>query len=166
MSPDIAAPEELLLAPRLIQLLGAWWYNYDEWNADVLRDLIVDEMTFNCRTDSGTTDYEAFVRASITGADNVMAWQKDHRMNSPYPLRHNCSNVHVVATKAERVEFASYIFVTKIVGGRPHSLSSGTACGVAVRNARGLLLQRLDVMLDTTDSVTMAERTDHVVRPV
>lgn len=137
---------------ELAQLLGAWWFNYDEWNEDRLRGLLVDDVRFTCRTDSGQTDYEEFVRVDAAGVDEVMRWQRDHRAGSPYPLRHNSSNLHVVGTVGDAVEFASYLFVTKIVDGRPLSLSSGTACGQAVKVQGGLKLCRLDIVLDTTDS--------------
>ena len=75
------------------ELLGRWWFNYDEGNFDVLAQLLTDDAHFTCRTDTGTTDYEEFVRCDLRGRDEVMAWQTDHRSNSPYPLRHNCTNV-------------------------------------------------------------------------
>ena len=87
-----------MIEPAQMQdLVARWWWNYDEGNFDVLASLLTEDAHFSCRTDSGTTDYEEFVRADVTGRDAVMAWQTDHRLNSPYPLRHNGSNVHVVA---------------------------------------------------------------------
>jgi hypothetical protein len=157
MSDMTSGRDKDVVATQLNQLLSTWWFNYDEWNAERLRALLTDEAAFSCRTDSGKTDYEDFVRANVSGADAIMAWQKDHRLNSPYPLRHNSSNIHIVEISGDRVEFVSYIFVTKIVDGRRLSLSSGTACGAAHITAGGLLLARLDIMLDTTESVTYAE---------
>jgi len=150
--------DRIVLSSQLNQLISAWWFNYDEWDAAQLRRLLADDASFSCRTDSGRTDYEEFVRASISGAEEVMAWQEDHRRNSPYPLRHNPSNIHVIGISGDRVDFASYIFVTKIVEGRPFSLSSGTACGAARNTADGLLLSQLHIVLDTSESVTYAER--------
>jgi len=37
-----------------------------------------------------------FYRADVTGRDAVMGWQTDHRLNSPYPLRHNGSTTTIV----------------------------------------------------------------------
>ena len=92
-----------MIEPSALQdLLGRWWWNYDEGNFDVLADLLTDDAHFSCRTDTGTTDYEKFVRADVRGRDAVMAWQTDHRINSPYPLRHNGTNVHVVGSAAAR----------------------------------------------------------------
>ncbi|UVE94192.1 nuclear transport factor 2 family protein [Dietzia sp. B32] len=137
---------------ELAELLGAWWFHYDEWDEKRLRGLVTDDVRFTCRTDSGTTDYEEFVRVDAVGVDEVMAWQRDHRRGSPYPLRHNGSNVHVTATTGGVVEFASYIFVTKTVDGRPLALSSGTASGKVVRTEVGWRIAQLDIVLDTTDS--------------
>lgn len=135
------------------QLVGAWWFNYDEWNEEILRSILAPDVRFTCRTDSGDTDYEEFVRVDAVGVDDVMRWQREHRLASPSPLRHNSSNIHITAMAEGEVEFASYIFVTKIVDGRPFALSSGTVRGAAQRGEAGfLLLTRLDVVLDTTDS--------------
>ena len=99
------------------ELLGRWWFNYDEGNFDALAELLTDDAHFTCRTDTGTTDYEEFVRSDLRGRAEVMAWQTDHRINSPYPLRHNAANVHVVEHHGDEATFASYIFVTQIVEG-------------------------------------------------
>ncbi len=46
-----------------------------------------------------------------------MAWQEAHRRDSPYPLRHNGTNVFVTGFDGTETTFSSYIFVTKIVDG-------------------------------------------------
>jgi hypothetical protein len=107
-----------MIEPAQMQdLVARWWWNYDEGNFDVLASLLSEGAHFSCRTDSGTTDYEEFVRADVTGRDAVMGWQTDHRLNSPYPLRHNGSNIHVVAESGEEASSRSYILVTAIEGG-------------------------------------------------
>src|SRR3954447_15850845 len=111
-----------MIEPAAVQdLVARWWWNYDEGNFDVLTSLLTDDVHFSCRTDSGTTDYEEFVRADYTGRDAVMAWQTDHRRNSPYPLRHNGTNVHIVEQGDDEASFSSYIYVSQIasVGCRP-----------------------------------------------
>ena len=35
-------------------LLGRWWFNYDEGNFDVLADLLTEDVHFTCRTDTDT----------------------------------------------------------------------------------------------------------------
>ena len=92
-------------------LVARWWFNYDEGNFNVLEGLLTDDVHFSCRTDSGATDYEEFVRADYRGRDAVMAWQTDHRLHSPYPLRHNGTNVHIVEQRGDEATFASYIAV-------------------------------------------------------
>ncbi|MBA4024048.1 MAG: hypothetical protein C0482_16940 [Gordonia sp.] len=139
--------------------MGAWWFNYDQWNPEALRALLADDVSFSCSSDSGTTDYEDFIRADLHGLEEVMAWQSDHRTNSPYPLRHNGSCLHITGGDDEVVEFSSYIFVTKIVDGRPLSLSSGTANGAARITDAGMRLTRLGIVLDTSDSVPLVQST-------
>jgi len=141
----------------LQQLLAKWWFSYDEGRFDVLRGLLTADAHFSCRSDTGATDYEEFIRADVRGRDEVTAWQTDHRRNSPYPLRHNGTNVHVVEARGAETTFESYIFVTQIVGGHPSPLSSGI-CRGAVRIEDGALrLSELEVVLDTLDSASFPD---------
>jgi hypothetical protein len=147
-----------MIEPGAVQdLVGRWWWNYDEGNFDVLAGLLTDDAHFSCRTDTGTTDYEEFVRADHSGRDAVMAWQTDHRRHSPYPLRHNGTNVHVVEHDGAEARFSSYIFVSQIVGG-VSPLSTAIVNGRVRRVGGVLLLSELEVVLDTMDSKPFAER--------
>lgn len=137
---------------ELQDLIGRWWWNYDEGNFDVLASLLSDDVHFTCRTDTGTTEWEEFVRADVRGRDAVMAWQTDHRVNSPYPLRHNGTNVHVVDDADDRARFASYIFVTHMVQGAPAPIPSGIVNGAAVEVDGELRISEMHVILDTMDS--------------
>lgn len=139
------------------ELLGRWWFNYDEGNFDVLAELLTEDAHFTCRTDTGTTDYEEFVRSDLRGRAEVMAWQTDHRINSPYPLRHNAANVHVVAARGDEATFASYIFVTQIVEGVA-PLSTGIVTGTVRIEPGGLHIAELNVVLDTMTSVVFSQR--------
>ncbi|MDQ1432530.1 MAG: hypothetical protein QOF40_3132 [Actinomycetota bacterium] len=148
-----------MIEPAAIQnLVSRWWWNYDQGNFDVLASLLASGMHFSCRTDTGTTDYEEFVRADITGRDAVMEWQTDHRINSPYPLRHNAANIHVVEQRDDESTFASYIFVTQIVDGAVANLSSAIVNGGVRIEDDALKLARLEVVLDTMESVTFRDR--------
>ncbi len=148
-----------MIEPAAIQdLVGRWWWNYDQANFEVLDGLLTDDVHFSCRTDTGTTDFEEFVRCDVRGREAVMAWQTDHRINSPYPLRHNGSNVHVVEQHDREATFASYIFVTHIVEGAVANLSSAIVNGVVRDEAGALRIARLEVVLDTMHSVLLGER--------
>jgi hypothetical protein len=147
-----------VIAPALVQdLVARWWWNYDEGHFDVLDGMLTDDAHFTCRTDSGTTAYEDFVRADHRGRSEVMAWQTEHRMQSPYPLRHHGTNVHVTEQREGEAAFSSYIFVTQIVGGVA-PLSTALVDGVARLEGDELRLAALHVVLDTTDSVAFADR--------
>ena len=137
---------------EVVDLVGRWWWNYDEGNFEVLRELLTDDVHFTCRTDTGETDFEEFVRADVRGREAVMAWQIPHRTNSPYPLRHNGTNVHVTEQRGGEVSFASYIYVTRIVAGQVASLSSGVVLGAARRCGSSVCLCELHVVLDTRTS--------------
>jgi hypothetical protein len=147
----------VIAAADIQDLIARWWWNYDEGHFDVLTSLLTDDVHFSCRTDSGTTDYEDFVRADHRGRDAVMAWQTDHRLHSPYPLRHNGTNVHVVEQHGDEASFSSYIFVSQIVGG-VSPLSTAIVNGRVRREGDTLLLAELEVVLDTTESKPFNER--------
>jgi hypothetical protein len=147
-----------MIEPAAVQdLVARWWWNYDEGNFKVLDELLTDDVHFACRTDSGVTDYEEFVRADFRGRAAVMEWQTDHRMHSPYPLRHNGTNVHVVAQRGDEAAFSSYIFVSQIVGG-VSPLSTGIVNGVVRLDDDVLRIAEFEVVLDTTDSVPFNQR--------
>jgi hypothetical protein len=142
---------------ELQELVARWWWNYDEGNFDVLESLLTDDAHFSCRTDTGSTDYEEFVRADHTGRDAVMAWQTDHRVNSPYPLRHNGTNVHITEQRGNEASFSSYIFVSQIAGGVA-PLSTAIVNGRVRREGDAVLLAELEVVLDTMESKVFADR--------
>lgn len=150
---------QLEIAPaEVAQFVAKWWFHYDEWDPEVLRTMVTEDFRFTCRSDTGGTDYEDFIRVDLQGAGAVMAWQEDHRENSPYPLRHNGANVFVTGFDGTETSFSSYIFVTKIVSGKPFNVSSGIVHGAVRASADGAaVLSRLDVILDTRDSVPYAD---------
>ena len=141
-------------------LLASWWFDYDQGNLDVFPDYFTADARFTCRSDSGKTAFEEFVTADVSGRDAVVAWQVEHRRNSPYPLRHNGTNVHVTSVDGESASFRSYLFVTHVVGGAVANLSSGQCLGRARYEDGRVRLAELHVILDFTDSelFTTAER--------
>jgi hypothetical protein len=135
-------------------LLAGWWFDYDHADFDAWPRYFTADAHFSCRSDSGTAAYEDFIRADVTGRDDLVAWHVDHRRNSPYPLRHNSTNVHVVAVRpaAREADFRSYLFVTQVVGGAVSTLSSGVCLGTIREEDSSLRIAELRVILDTTDS--------------
>ncbi|ANY22201.1 hypothetical protein [Gordonia terrae] len=151
------SPEGVFGATDVIQLVSSWWFHYDEWDPTALRSLVVDDFAFKCRSDTGTTSYEDFIRIDATGVDEVMAWQEKHRLASPYPLRHNSSNIVVSNGDDNTLDFKSYILVNKIIDGRPHALSSGIVNGAARVGVDSLLLSSMEIVLDTRESAIYSE---------
>jgi hypothetical protein len=81
-----------------------------------------------------------------------MAWTKEHRAHSPYPLRHNAANIHVVAERDDEIELESYLLVTQIVDRKPSPLSSGLVHLTLVRTSDGYRIRRKEVVLDSITS--------------
>jgi hypothetical protein len=133
-------------------LLGKWWFNYDEGHFDMLTGLLTEDVHFTCRTDTETVAWAEFARADMSGRDTVMYWQTEHRRASPYPLRHHGTNVHIVDQNGTEATFASYIHVTQVVDESPASIPGGIVRGT-VRLVNGeLLIAELAVVLDTMTS--------------
>jgi hypothetical protein len=140
------------------ELLSRWWFAYDEALFDEWPDLFTAQARFTCRTDTGTTDFEEFVRADISGRDELLAWQTEHRKNSPDPLRHNGENIHLTAASATEATFRSYIWVTQVQGGFPTPLSTAIVTGTVAIEDDALRIAELHVALDTQDSVAWNDR--------
>src|SRR5438874_1543777 len=109
--------------------MAGWWFSYDEGHFDFLAAHLTDDAHFMCRTDTGMTDWEDFVRADVRGRDTFIEWQSQHRLDSPYPLRHHGTNVHVVEQRGDEATFASYIHVTQIVDGQVSPIPGGIVNG-------------------------------------
>ena len=139
-------------------LLASWWFDYDEGAFSAWPRYFTADTHFSCRSDSGATAFEEFVTADVHGRDDVVAWQTAHRRSSPYPLRHNGTNVHLTVVGDGKAEFRSYLFVTHVVGGAITNLSSGLCLGTVREEDGELRLADLRVVLDFADSVIFADR--------
>jgi hypothetical protein len=143
--------------PAVQNLLASWWFDYDQGSFDEWPPYFTADAHFSCRSDSGQTAFEEFVTADVRGRDKVVSWQVAHRQGSPYPLRHNGTNVHLTASRGDEADFRSYLFVTQIVGGAVANVATGLCLGT-VREEDGVArLAELEVVLDFTDSVTFSE---------
>jgi hypothetical protein len=140
------------------ELINRWWFVYDLALFEEWPDLFTANVHFTCRTDTGTTDFEEFVRADVTGRDEMLAWQTEHRKNSPDPLRHNGENIHLVESSATEATFRSYIWVTQIEAGFPTPLSTAIVTGTVAIEDGTLRIAELNVALDTQDSIALADR--------
>jgi hypothetical protein len=139
-------------AAALHDLIARWWWSYDEGHFDFLASRLTDDAHFVCRTDTGNAEWEEFVRADVRGRDAFIEWQSRHRLESPYPLRHYATNVHLVDCRPDGATFACYIHVTHITAGQVAPLPGGVVRG-AVRTVDGeLRICELEVVLDTVDS--------------
>src|SRR4051794_29898176 len=142
-----------MIEPAALQdLLSAWWFNYDEGNFDALAERLTTDVHFSVRTDTDTVAWAAFARGESRGRDEVMSWQIKHRRDSPYPLRHHGTNVHIVEQQDGGATFASYIHVTQVVDEMPAGIPGGIVTG-SVREEEGRLkIAQLHVVLDTETS--------------
>lgn len=134
------------------ETIARWWFNYDEGNLGVLESLLVEDCHLTSRTETGQHPYEEFIRADFRGRTAAIAWTKEHRRHSPYPLRHNGTNLHVVGERGDELDLESYLFVTQIVERKPTTLSSGIVRWTLVRTDDGYRVKRKEVVLDSIES--------------
>jgi SnoaL-like domain len=139
------------------EVVQKWWFNYDEGHLDVCEGLLADDCHLSSRTELGTHPHEEFIRSDSHGREAAMRWTKEHRKHSPYPLRHNAMNVHVVAERGDEIDLASYLFVTQIADRRPSTLSSGLVHFTLVHTPDGYRIRRKDVVLDSITSAPFHE---------
>ena len=140
-------------------LVSAWWFDYDQADFDAWPSYFTTDAHFSCRSDSRATPFEEFVTADVRGRDAVVAWNMQHRNESPYPLRHNGTNVHVVFSDQHQCTFRSYVLVTQIVGMGVSPLASGVVVGAARLEDGRLRFAEMEVVLDFTDSQVLSEAT-------
>jgi hypothetical protein len=133
-------------------VLGAWWFNYDEGHFDSLPPLLTEDVHFTCRTDTDSVAWAEFARADIRGRDTVMHWQTEHRKASPYPLRHHGTNIHVVEDRGNEATFASYIHVTQVVNESPAPIPGGIVTGTVRAEGNVVRIAAMHVVLDTMTS--------------
>ena len=145
--------------PEVQNLIASWWFDYDQGNFEVWADYFTHDAHFSCRSDSQSTPFEEFVTSEASGRHAVIAWNVEHRKQSPYPLRHNGTNVHLLAETTDRCSFRSYIFVTQIVGAAAAPLASGICLGSARRQRGRWRFSDLRVVLDFADSEMFSEAT-------
>jgi SnoaL-like domain len=134
------------------EVIHRWWFNYDEGKLDVIARMLTADCHTSSRTELGQHPHEEFIRGDNRGHDDVMAWTKKHRAGSPYPLRHNATNIHVVAERGDELTLDSYLFVTQIVERKPSPLSSGIVHWVLVLTKSGYRVREKHVVLDSIES--------------
>jgi len=139
------------------ELIHRWWFCHDEGRLDVIETLMTEDCHTSSRTELGAHPFEEFIRADCHGRSAAMAWLKEHRRLSPYPLRHHAANVHLVAERDDELDLASYLFVTQIIKLRPSTLSSGLVNWTLAATDDGYRVRRQDVVLDSIESAPFHE---------
>jgi hypothetical protein len=143
---------------ELQEFIAEFWFHYDEAHFDEMAARYADDIHYSSRSDTGACPFEELLTADLHGRDEVMAWLTDHRTRSPYPLRHHSTNVFRTATDGDVTNARFYIFVNQITNFVPFAVSSGVVDVGVTRGPSGLQFTKMEVVLDTTDSVLLSER--------
>lgn len=150
--------EEITLA-ELQDFIGEFWYHYDEANYDEMAAAHAEDVRYLTRSDSGASPFEELMSPELHGRDALMKWMKEHREQSPYPLRHHATNIHRLGADGDVTRVRFYIFVNQIANFVPFAVSSGVVVAGVRRGANGLEFTDVEVVLDTTNSVLLSEAT-------
>ena len=153
MSSDIALSE-------LQELVAGFWYHYDAAHYDELAARYAEDVHYLTRSDTGASPFEELMSPELHGRQAVMDWLSEHRRQSPYPLRHHATNVHRTGVDGYVTYARFYIFVNQIANFVPFAVSSGVVDVGVRREASGLKFTKMDVVLDTQNSVPLCELAD------
>jgi hypothetical protein len=153
MSSDIALSE-------LQELVAGFWYHYDAAHYDELAARYAEDVHYLTRSDTGASPFEELMSPELHGRQAVMDWLSEHRRHSPYPLRHHATNVHRTGVDGDVTYARFYIFVNQIANFVPFAVSSGVVDVGVRREASGLKFTKMDVVLDTQNSVPLCELAD------
>jgi hypothetical protein len=142
---------------ELQEFVAQFWFHYDEANYAELAASYADDAHYSSRSDSGASPFEALLTADLRGREQVVAWLTDHRAQSPYPLRHHGTNLFRTGTAGDVTNARFYLFVNQITDYVPFAVSSGIVDIGVRRGPGGLQFTKMQVVLDTTNSVLLSE---------
>jgi SnoaL-like domain len=153
MSSDITLSE-------LQEFVAGFWYHYDAAHYDEMAARYAEDAHYLTRSDTGASPFEELMSPELHGRQAVMHWMSEHRRQSPYPLRHHATNVHRTGVDGDVTYARFYIFVNQIANFVPFAVSSGVVDVGVRREASGLKFTKMDVVLDTQNSVPLCELAD------
>ena len=139
------------------EFFGEFWFHYDSGHYDEIAARFAEEARYISRSESGASPFEDVLAANLAGRDEIVGWLTEHREGSPYPLRHNSTNVYRTGTDGDVTHVRSYIFVTQVANHVPFAVSSGVLETGIKRGADGLVFTTFDLIMDTDNSVPLAE---------
>ncbi|ODR04834.1 polyketide cyclase [Mycolicibacillus koreensis] len=142
---------------ELQNFLGAFWFHYDEAHYEEITAAFAEDAHYASRSDSGSCPFEETLTADLSGAAAIGPWLTEHRQESPSPLRHHSTNLHITGTDGDVTYARHYLLVNQVTNFVPFAVSSGVV-EIGVRRAGSTLqFTKMDVVLDVTDSVPLSE---------
>lgn len=139
------------------EFIGEFWYHYDSGHYEQIARCFSDDAHYISRSESGNSPFEEVLAADLRGRDQIISWLTEHRETSPYPLRHNGTNIHRTGTEGAVTHVRSYIFVTQVANHVPFAVSSGVLETDVKWGPSGLMFTKFDLIMDTDNSVSLAE---------
>ncbi len=143
---------------KAIDALARWYVNYDEARFEVLEKLVTDDIVSRSRSDAGTEPSMDPIRSEAIGREAVLRWTREHRLESPYPMRHYITNAYVAAIRDDEIDIEAYLLVTLVQGRTPAPVSSGLLLATVRRVGEEYLLCRKEVVIDSIESTPLHEQ--------
>ena len=139
------------------EFFGEFWFHYDSGHYDEIAPRFAENSRYVSRSESGQSPFEEVLAADLSGRDSIASWLREHREGSPYPLRHNATNIHRTGTDGDVTRVRSYIFVTQVTNHVPFAVSSGVLEAGLRRGPNGLEITAFTFIMDTDNSIPLAE---------
>lgn len=139
------------------ELIAEFWFHYDEAHYDELAARYAEDIHYSSRSDTGASPFEELLTADVRGRAEAIAWLIEHRKASPYPLRHNAINIFRTSVSGDVTNARFYLLVTHIANSVPFINSTAVVDVGVRRGAAGLQFTKMEVVLDTRDSVLLSE---------
>ncbi|MGH3970216.1 MAG: nuclear transport factor 2 family protein [Mycobacterium sp.] len=150
MSKDISLAE-------LQEFIAEFWFHYDEAHYDELAARYAADIHYSSRSDTGASPFEELLTADVRGHEEAIAWLVEHRKASPYPLRHSATNIFRTGADGDVTNARFYLVVCHIANSVPFVNSTAVVEVGVRRGPDGLQFTRMQVVLDTRESVLLSE---------
>jgi hypothetical protein len=142
---------------ELQEFIAEFWFHYDEAHYDQLAARYAEDIHYVSRSDTGASPFEELLTGDVRGRVQAIAWLTEHRKASPYPVRHNAINIFRTGVSEDTTNARFYLLVSHIANSVPFVNSTAVVDVGVRRGPAGLQFTKIEVVLDTRDSVLLAE---------
>lgn len=141
-------------------LLGAWWYDYDAADMAAWPRHFTVDAEYVSRSDSRASRFEAVVSGRYRGREELVAGLGASRMEGIAPLRHLCTNLHLLPNSDGDAAFRCYLLVTRVEAEQAVPIATACCTGRLRIENGALRIAAIELVFDLTDSAPLKLRHD------